>query len=112
MERVADALQRLRAGDQRAHRRRPRLQLAPAEASDRLTGFAHNAVSPFGMLAAVPVLVCSRLLALRPAYVFLGAGEVDLKLGLSVSALVEALRPIVVTISDPRDGSGPKDEDD
>ena len=32
-------------------------QLASAEVSDRLTGFTHNAVTPFGMLHPIPVCV-------------------------------------------------------
>ena len=110
VERVVDALQRLRP-EERLPRRRFRLQLAPAETSGRLTGFGHNAVSPFGMLTEVPVLLCSRVLSLRPAYLFLGAGEEHLKLGISVTALVQALDPIVADISVPRVGALEEDDE-
>lgn len=33
--------------------------------NDQLSGFKHNGVSPFGMAANVPIVVCSRCIEVR-----------------------------------------------
>jgi len=67
----------------------------PAD-SDRLSGYKHNAVTPFGMTSPVPVLITRQVAELpkvQPAapYVWLGGGEVNLKLRLPVVQLAAAL---------------------
>ncbi len=70
--------------------------VAQPEDSDRLSGYLHNAVTPFGMTTPVPVLI-TRQVAELPAtqpgapYVWLGGGEVNLKLRLPVVQLAVAL---------------------
>lgn len=81
-----------------------------AETSDALTGFAHNAVSPLGMRTHIPVLVCAKIAQMRPAFVYLGAGEPDLKLGLSTEALIRATSATVVDLSDSRTADTPDDD--
>jgi len=69
----------------------PRFQVADAEESDGISGFPHNAVTPLGMATQLPVVV-SRAIAELPAagcsYVWLGGGEVHVKLRLPVPQLL------------------------
>ena len=88
-------------------RKRVNLRLVASEVSEAVTGFSHNAVSPFGMLRTetIPVIICSRITRLKVPFVYLGGGETDLKIGLSVTSLIEATNPVAVTeISAPRPG--------
>ena len=41
------------------------LRLASEEANDRLTGFAHNAVSPVGLAEPLPIILSHRWAPLR-----------------------------------------------
>ncbi|EFN50638.1 hypothetical protein CHLNCDRAFT_28906, partial [Chlorella variabilis] len=52
------------------------MRLAPEAASDELTGFEHNGVSPIAIRTRMPIIMIAEL---RPDTFFLGAGEVDLK---------------------------------
>jgi hypothetical protein len=86
----------------------------PAD-SDRLTGYLHNAVSPFGMSTPLPVLVTRQVAELprtqpHAPYVWLGGGEVYLKLRLPVGQLVAALAAQEVHTAVPRD-SGEEEEE-
>jgi prolyl-tRNA editing enzyme YbaK/EbsC (Cys-tRNA(Pro) deacylase) len=104
VDKLRDVLHRLRPPGERIPKKRFALHLAPEDVSAQLTGFTHNSVSPFGLASRIPVIVCSRIAAssLKPPFVYLGGGEVDLKIGLSVSSLVQALMPIVGEVSIPR----------
>ena len=90
-----------------------KLNVAPAEASDELSGFSHNAVTPFGMHCAVPVVV-SRSVADKGGFVWLGGGEVDMKLRIPVAQLLKpgvlvpgaTAAPIVVDCTPRREDDG------
>jgi hypothetical protein len=94
-------------------------KLASGEDNNRLSGYKHNAVTPFGMsiersnegavsdssgymVNRIPVVVCSRLGSVRPSYIYLGGGEVDVKLGLGLDDFVRVLCPIIGNVSDER----------
>ncbi|KAL7535353.1 hypothetical protein ACHAXR_006438 [Thalassiosira sp. AJA248-18] len=79
------------------------LRLAPEEISEQLTGYGHNGVSPFGMLdRSIPVVVCKSIKNVRPAYVWMGGGHRDWKLGMAVSEFVRGVNGIVLDVSEPR----------
>mmetsp|Transcript_44388 Transcript_44388/g.94472 ORF Transcript_44388/g.94472 Transcript_44388/m.94472 type:complete len:239 (+) Transcript_44388:97-813(+) len=79
------------------------LRLAPEDASERLTGYGHNGVSPFGMLdRSVPVVVCKSVTDVVPKFVWMGGGDKDWKLGMAVSEFVRGLDAIVLDVSEPR----------
>lgn len=67
-----------------------------------LTGFSHNAVSPFGMLCKVPIVICSRCLDVSPSYIYLGGGLVDVKLGIALDEFIRAVDPIIGKVSEAR----------
>jgi prolyl-tRNA editing enzyme YbaK/EbsC (Cys-tRNA(Pro) deacylase) len=87
-------------------------RIASESDNDRLTGYSHNSVTPFGMLCrlqtkedngegeAIPIIVSSALVPLH--FFWLGGGHVRLKLGLSLKDFCYAFNPIVADISRPR----------
>jgi prolyl-tRNA editing enzyme YbaK/EbsC (Cys-tRNA(Pro) deacylase) len=73
------------------------MRLCPEDVSAALTGCGHNAVSPVGLPRPLPLLLSDRIAALRPdEFFWLGAGEVDLKLGLTAAEFVRAYAPTVL----------------
>ncbi len=51
------------------------------QVNDALTGYSHNAVSPIAMKERLPIVLSHKIAQLQPEEFFLGAGEVDLKVG-------------------------------
>lgn len=98
-ELLRDLVHSLRAPDSRLPRKRFHFQLASQDVSNALGGFDHNAVSPFGLLTELPIVICSRCLDVRPPYVFMGGGKVDVKLGISVSDFLRSTNAIVGKVS-------------
>ncbi|KAL7533641.1 hypothetical protein ACHAWF_004571, partial [Thalassiosira exigua] len=79
------------------------MRLAPEEVSERLTGYGHNGVSPFGMLdRSIPVVICKSILNVRPKWIWMGGGHKDWKLGMAVSEFVRGVDGIVLNVSEPR----------
>ena len=73
------------------------MRLCPEDVSATLTGYVNNAVSPIGLATSLPIIMSHRIAALAPDDQFwLGAGEVDLKVGLSAADFVKAYAPHVV----------------
>lgn len=60
----------------------------------------------------MPVILSEAVLALRPAFVWMGAGHPLLKLGVSAQDLVKKLGATVADISVPRDGAGTAEDDE
>ena len=85
--------------------------LAAEADSDRLSGFTHNAVTPYGMACGgdVPVVVSQAVMDLAPGYLWLGGGAVDVKLRLSTAQLKPSLNAVVCSCSVPR---GEEDEEE
>ena len=68
------------------------MRLAKEEDSERLTGYVKGAVCPFGCVdAKMPVIFSDKITRLAPDTFWLGAGEVDLKIG-ALRRRREALR--------------------
>jgi prolyl-tRNA editing enzyme YbaK/EbsC (Cys-tRNA(Pro) deacylase) len=73
-------------------------RMADAETALRLTGFEHNAISPIGMTARMPVIIAKQIAELVPDWFWLGGGQVDLKLGFKVSEFISRLGAHVADI--------------
>ncbi|KAL3693182.1 hypothetical protein R1sor_006833 [Riccia sorocarpa] len=71
------------------------MRLAPEAESNALTGFEHNAVTPFGMLTNIPVILSDAIVRLQPEFFWLGGGEVDLKLGIRTQDFIRILDPFI-----------------
>jgi prolyl-tRNA editing enzyme YbaK/EbsC (Cys-tRNA(Pro) deacylase) len=81
-------------------------RIADAADNDRITGYQHNSVTPFGLLnttMSVPIVLAAPIVPLR--FFWMGGGHVNLKLGMAVSDFCKALNPIVADISQPKSGS-------
>ena len=78
-------------------------RLASEEDNDRLTGYAHNSVTPFGMAAhnQVPIIVASTIVS-DLKFMFMGGGHVDLKLGCAVNEFCSVTNAFILDISDSR----------
>ena len=72
-------------------------RIAESADNDRLTGYSHNSVTPFGLKQEVPIVLTRAVL---PLYFFwMGGGHMDLKLGMAVSDFIKAMNPIVADIN-------------
>lgn len=69
-----------------------RFRLAPLEVSERLTSYSRNATTPVGMASTVPLVISDAIFA-DPwisgsrRYVWLGGGEIDLKMRLPLAQI-------------------------
>eukprot|EP00947_MAST-08B_sp_MAST-8B-sp1_P002149 g2149.t1 len=88
-----------------------KFQVAQGDASLRLTGYAHNGVTVYGMRCGaerMPVIVDAAILNLDPPQIFLGGGDKDLKLRVDTGELVQSLgagpgkAAITASVSNPR----------
>lgn len=78
-------------------------QLASEEQSFELSGFGHNAISPYGMkVCNIPVIICQRCTEVQPPLLYLGGGKVDVKLLVSVNDILRSLNAMTGLITDPR----------
>uniref|UniRef100_A0A7S3XJ44 YbaK/aminoacyl-tRNA synthetase-associated domain-containing protein n=1 Tax=Heterosigma akashiwo TaxID=2829 RepID=A0A7S3XJ44_HETAK len=99
-ESLARTIRALRPADRRLPRRHFNFQFAPEAASAALTGFPRGAVTPFGLLAPVPVVLSDK--AAGEGFLWMGGGHVHAKLGVAAADLRAALDPIVGDVADPR----------
>ena len=65
------------------------LRMVSEEVAHRLTGFGHNAVTPICSATRIPIMVSHRIMQLTDRF-YLGAGEVDLKVGMPPQEFVRA----------------------
>eukprot|EP00775_Hariotina_reticulata_P009630 gene9630-9790_t len=72
------------------------MRLCPEDVSDQLSGYEHNAVTPIGMKTPLPVILSHQIAKLQPDVFFIGAGEVDLKVGLRAAEFINLYKPMVV----------------
>jgi prolyl-tRNA editing enzyme YbaK/EbsC (Cys-tRNA(Pro) deacylase) len=55
-----------------------------------------TAVTPIGIKTPLPVILSHQIAKLQPDFFFLGAGEVDLKVGLRAAEFIKVYQPMVV----------------
>jgi len=91
----------------------PTTRLVLAEDGSVVTGFAHNAVCPLGMLAPMPIVLSKAIATLpSPPCVWLGGGEPDLKLRMFVPQLLRLHGTVVADCTVPRVAGGDDDAAD
>eukprot|EP00547_Thalassionema_nitzschioides_P004141 CAMPEP_0194213710 /NCGR_PEP_ID=MMETSP0156-20130528/14495_1 /TAXON_ID=33649 /ORGANISM="Thalassionema nitzschioides, Strain L26-B" /LENGTH=223 /DNA_ID=CAMNT_0038941807 /DNA_START=17 /DNA_END=685 /DNA_ORIENTATION=- len=77
------------------------IRVASSEDNDRLTGYAYNSVTPFGMNKPKDIQIVLAE-AIKPLHFFwMGGGHVHLKLGMAVSDFVKATSAWVADVSSP-----------
>jgi prolyl-tRNA editing enzyme YbaK/EbsC (Cys-tRNA(Pro) deacylase) len=82
-------------------RKRVNLRLARPEDSERLTGYRTGGVTPIAVATPeLPIVLSERIARLQPDVFWLGAGDVDLKLGMRVCDFVARYAPAVVDVTD------------
>ncbi|KAJ1438173.1 hypothetical protein B484DRAFT_324250 [Ochromonadaceae sp. CCMP2298] len=92
----------MRSPDLRLSKNKFNFRLAADSDSLALSGFAHNAVSPFGLLQHVPVIVCRQCTLVRPCILYLGGGHADVKLAIPAADLVRAKNAVVGDVTEAR----------
>lgn len=102
-EKLRDFIYRLRPEEKRIPKNKFILRLADESASQALTGFVHNAISPLGMLTPIPVIICTGAASVRPSFLWLGGGAVDVKLCVPVSDLIRCSGALVADVSEERE---------
>lgn len=103
VKKLITAIRSLRPAQNRLDSSNFDFRVASAQDNDRLTGYSHNSVTPFGLLANkedLPIVLDSAIVA--EGFFWMGGGHVHLKLGLSVSDFIESTQSIVASISQPR----------
>eukprot|EP01125_Pyxidicula_operculata_P010293 TRINITY_DN3393_c0_g1_i1.p1 TRINITY_DN3393_c0_g1~~TRINITY_DN3393_c0_g1_i1.p1 ORF type:complete len:160 (+),score=38.94 TRINITY_DN3393_c0_g1_i1:446-925(+) len=73
-------------------------RFADPEEAFALSGFDHNAITPFGMKVKMPIVLSDKIAQLKEGYFWLGGGDVDLKLKIDVSEFIDKCKPYVVDI--------------
>lgn len=68
------------------------------QVAQALTGFEHNAICPIGMTKNVPVIIAEAITKLDGDWMWLGGGQVDLKLGCTVSEFIRVTNAFVVDV--------------
>ena len=76
-----------------------------SQESEASAGFQHNSVSPFGSIHTFPIIMAANISKVAPAFIWMGGGHTDLKLGMSLTDVQHELKPIVADVSDPREES-------
>lgn len=102
-EKLRDFVYRLKPEDKRIPKNKFVLRLADEAVSQALTGFVHNAISPLGMLTPIPLIVCSSAASVRPSFLWLGGGAVNVKLCIPTADLVRITGALVADVSEERE---------
>jgi len=72
---------------------------ADESVAHELTGYGYNAITPFLMKTEIKVVLSKAITELKPRYFWMGGGEVDLKLGMSVEEFLQVCNPIVADLT-------------
>lgn len=73
-------------------------RLASENDNEHITGYINNAVTPFGLLQSVPIII-SDTVAQQCSTIYLGAGHVDLKLELDVNEYISKCNVLVGNVT-------------
>jgi len=71
-------------------------QLAKPHVSDEITGFSYNAVCPFGMKTRIPIILSKRIVDELNGEIWIGGGEVDLKLAVNLKEFLSVVSPLFI----------------
>ena len=79
-------------------------RVAGEEDNARLTGYSHNAVTPFGMLEDVPIILSKAIIhnSDMTKFIWMGGGHIHCKVGMAVSDFISANKPYVLDVTDSR----------
>jgi prolyl-tRNA editing enzyme YbaK/EbsC (Cys-tRNA(Pro) deacylase) len=101
VKKLATSIRKLRPVSERLDESQFDLRVADPADNDRITGYAFNSVTPFGLLKeTVPILLSSAIIPCD--YFWMGGGHVHLKLGMSVADFSKLPNVQVMELSVPR----------
>ena len=100
VKKLATAIRKLRPATERLDESQFDLRVASSEDNDRLTGYAHNSVTPFGLKEKVPIMLSAAIVP--HGYFWMGGGHIHLKLGMSVSDFLKVPNVQVMDLGVPR----------
>ena len=93
--------------------RKLNLRLVPADINAEISGYLHNGVTPLGIKTKMPIIISDKLLNFIPKsrngtnennniddYMWLGAGEVNLKWRISLTQFINHFKPFILDICD------------
>lgn len=104
MRKLVTSIRALRPVKMRLEDNQYDFRIASAEDNDKITGYTHNSVTPFGLLRpGIPILLCQAIVPLK--HFWMGGGHVHLKLGMPVADFCAAVNPIIADVSQPRSGT-------
>lgn len=103
-EKLKDFVMSLKPKSNRLPRKKFHFHLAPEKVNDGMTGFCHNAVCPFGLITPIPIIICKSCMLVSPSFLWMGGGEVDIKLGLPTHDFVRGTQAAIADISELRPG--------
>lgn len=72
---------------------------ADESVAHELTGYGYNAITPFLMKNQIKVVLSSAVCELKPKYFWMGGGEVELKVGMSVEEFIQVCNPIIADLT-------------
>jgi len=88
-------------------------RIALEEENDKLTGYSHNAVTPFGMLSnSVPIILAKSIQDNENMckFIWMGGGHMRLKIGVNVAEFRRNMNALVMDISNLRVGNSQNDD--
>lgn len=74
-------------------------RLADEDVAKELTGYGYNAITPFLMKTNIPIIISKSLTELTPKFFWMGGGEVELKLGMSIDEFLGLTKAHIADIS-------------
>lgn len=103
VKKLTTAIRKLRpAGDTRLDESQFDLRVASSEDNDRLTGYAHNSVTPFGLKDKNISIYLAEAIDSAHSYFWMGGGHIHLKLGMATSDFKKLPNVRVMDFSVPR----------
>jgi prolyl-tRNA editing enzyme YbaK/EbsC (Cys-tRNA(Pro) deacylase) len=99
-KKLTTAIRKLRPVENRLPESQFDFQIASSEDNDRITGYKHNSVTPFGLKESVPIILAEAIV--KESYFWMGGGHIHLKLGMSVSDFQKQPNVVVMDVSNPR----------
>ena len=79
-------------------------RLAPEEDNAQVTGYTHNAVTPFGLLQDVPIILSKAIVdsSDMTQFIWMGGGHMHLKVGMAVKEFIHFKKAMVLNVTTPR----------
>jgi prolyl-tRNA editing enzyme YbaK/EbsC (Cys-tRNA(Pro) deacylase) len=100
VKKLATSIRKLRPVSERLDESQFDFRVADPDDNDRITGYAFNSVTPFGLKEPVPIVLSSDIVP--QGYFWMGGGHVHLKLGMSVSEFQKLPGVMTMECSVPR----------